>query len=116
MLATAFCWFNPVCAQVANVGDAFAVEATWSVDAAKPGQPIVLAIVVDVSGDYYIGNAATSIPPKNKDDVMPTQVKLPYRDKAVEQEKWNRLQIKRAVDRVTVGARFANGAATSTEG
>jgi hypothetical protein len=46
-----FVGFNPVCDQVENVGDAFAVEATWSVDAAKPIQQIVLAIVVDVSGD-----------------------------------------------------------------
>jgi hypothetical protein len=61
-----FVGFNPVCDQVENVGDAFAVEATWSVDAAKPIQQIVLAIVVDVSGDYYIGNAETSIPRKTK--------------------------------------------------
>jgi hypothetical protein len=61
-----FVGFNPVCDQVENVGDAFAVEATWSVDAAKPRQQIVLAIVVDVSGDYYIGNAETSIPRKTK--------------------------------------------------
>jgi len=47
---------------------------------------------------------------------MQTQVKWSFRDEAIEQEKWNRLQIKRAVERATVGARFANGAATSTEG
>ena len=79
-LAIAFCCFNPVFGQVENADDAVAIEAVWSVDAAKPGQQIVLAVVVDVVGGYHIGNTATLIPEKNMSSVMPTKVKLSLRD------------------------------------
>ena len=79
-LAIAFCLFNPVFAQVENGDDAVVIQATWSVDAAKPGQQIVLAIVVDVADGYHIGNAATLIPVKDKANVMPTKVQLSLRD------------------------------------
>jgi hypothetical protein len=82
-LAIAFCLFTPMFAQVKNAEDAIVVKANWSVDAAKPGQQIVLAVVVDVASGYHIGNTDTLIPAKNKASVMPTTVQLSFRDEVV---------------------------------
>ncbi len=81
-LAITFCWFNPVFSQVENADEAVAVQTTWSADAAKPGQQIVLAIVVDVADGYHIGNTETLIPVKDKANVMPTSLQLSLGDDA----------------------------------
>ena len=79
-LAMTFCWFNPVFAQVENADDAVVFQATWSAEAAKPGQQIVLAIVLDVADGYHIGNTSTLIPLEDKAAVMPTKVQLSIGD------------------------------------
>ncbi len=83
VIAFLFCLGNLVFAQDESPEDVVDVKATWSVDAAKPGQQIVLAIVVDVGSGYHIGNSETLIPAKSKANVMPTKVQLSFNDDVV---------------------------------
>lgn len=78
--AIALCPCSPANAQVESAADAVDVAAIWSVDAAKPGQQVVLAIVLDVAEGYHIGNTGSLIPEQDKVSTMPTAIKLKLRD------------------------------------
>lgn len=67
---------SSVFAQVKSAAEAVEISATWSVDVARPDDQVVLAIVLDVTNGYHIGNAAQLIPDSEKNVVMPTRIDL----------------------------------------
>ena len=56
--------------------EAVEFTATWSVDAGKPGQQVLLAIPFKVAIGYSIGNTAGQIPKGKGGEVLPTEIKL----------------------------------------
>lgn len=72
---------NPtVSAQLVDPEEAVEISTTWSVDAGKPGQQVVLAIPIDVAMGYSIGNVTTQIPDDSEGLVLPSEIKFTLAD------------------------------------
>lgn len=60
--------------------DTVRLNVVWSHDGAKPGQELVLAVVLDVEQGYHIGNSIEWIPSDKRNEVKSTSVTLSLAD------------------------------------
>jgi len=67
---------SPFEAADAPVSDVVTLKAAWSVDRAYPGEPVALAVVVDIKDGYHINADASQIQPFEDFKPYPTKVQV----------------------------------------
>ncbi|MEL7497603.1 MAG: hypothetical protein AAFN77_08330 [Planctomycetota bacterium] len=73
-LAAWLIFISLVVSNATTAQDVVDVSTTWSQDAAKPGEQVVLAVSIFVKDGYHIGNELDQIQEDKREEVMPSSL------------------------------------------